>query len=1170
MSGQRQVRRDPEIDFARTFEESKHHVTSDRLVESIKRARTSIARLAIVPSQSVIRNFDIVTRVPFTSASPDRERSLFLDACLACFEFVAHLSAAIDVGRSVVPFSGEVCGVLRDDWADCRTCKGLQHVLKCGFGILTSNDDLLKSSFTAGVFQFLADQVLRQTFLCQSRVFQLVLEVAARVFVFEAMANCEQRLKDLDNEGFQGFLRLVATISGLRRSSDIAERVCEDSANVLRFAGEYRTPSLFISYFRTLAALVKSEELAISLYDRVDRSVSDVVNIRHVFAAVKGHADDFRRQSVSEIDRRGFSEDDSSGIEAVLEFATAMFLYSIECQRMIADNEEFQFVDSVFQLILSPVPATLKARCFDALGALSRNQERAAGIWDLLTESQVLTQNTLADRNGGIIHEIDAIEADSRCYPMAQSFVRFLAFLLGGLADQKMQIDFEIYHQFILEQCLLRLRRRVFRHFVEKWTWLAAITQSWTNLLRLPIESCKPVFRSLLGDHELLSELLRLILEEDAPLETLFCVFRLFLQVADRQNEFLGNKDDADRSLSFDPIERLLSRNQDVLVKLIHCIKHRDFSFQIVFIHLVQRIAAAAPDTSQVVFCGTRAKAVRIFRKIITRNEAEVPVKKNIRNTLLSSLRSLGANSFFLRSMCGYDMTDLPRSLLQSRLNHGILLAILNRLQESNSAQEFPHFVTQSLKLMFGLADDPWTAFSALALIRSSQAFFHIQRELLQNPSAELTCIGCYLRLLAREARVNQSGASRITTNAFLDLFGQRSFHDGRSRVVLVHEFLDRMDDSKKSVSIGLGLEEILVAIKGSAAITKRLEESKISPWPRLLRIILEKAELTNRPDIANFLTEVCYILTGDKEQSKEKLFNLGVRVLKALHDKGFREAKLGIYALFMKMDCSKFEKARYDLFFAIAADDLQTEIPIVRSAIFQAAERVVFCPRFAEASAIGFVSEALNLFSAIWSAASQNPGVGFFPLRSMIAFFTRACFFPDLRNLLVRNGIILHFRVPTFWESMLTQIVQHPLYDISLKELTLSTCVQVMQLLALLFTFFRATPEVVDQFKDFFEKLEQQFIGFLNFPETARFGISGLWLFDNLCQFTILAPAIFDTLPNLKGEIQKTAKGIKVSKWRTSVEDDSGKQKTKKKFAIRDELLEKIQNYFKSNEFLC
>jgi hypothetical protein len=675
------------------------------------------------------------------------------------------------------------------------------------------------------------------------------------------------------------------------------------------------------------------------------------------------------------------------------------------------------------------------------------------------------------------------------------------------------------------------------------------------------------VFRSLLGGHELLSELLRLILEEEAPLETLFCVFRLFLQVTDRQNEFLGNKDDAYRSLSFDPIERLLSRNQDVLVKLIHCIKHRDFSFQIVFIHLVQRIATAAPDASQVVFCGNRAKAVTIFQKIINRNEAEVPVKKNIRNTLLSALRSLGANSFFLRSMCGYDMSDLPRSLLQSTLNHGILLTILNKLQESNNARRFPHFVAQSLKLVFALADDPWTAFSALTLIRSSQAFFHIQRELLQDPCAELTCIGCYLRLLARDARVNQSGGNGITTNAFLDLFGQGSFHDDHGRVVLVHEFLDRMDDSKKSVSIALGLEEILVAIRGSAAITKRLEGSKISPWPRLLRMILEKAEATNRPDIANFLTAVCHILAGDKEHNEEELFDLGVCVLHALHEKGFREAKLGIYTLFMKMDCSKFENARYDLFFATATDDLHIEIPIIRSAIFQAAERVVFCPKFAETSAIGFVSEALNLLSAIWSVASQNPGVGFFPLRSMMAFFTRACFFPDLRNLLVRGGIILHFRVPAFWESMLIQVIQHPYYDMALKELTLSTCVQVMQLLALLFTFFWATPEVVDQFKEFFQKLEQQFTGFLNFPETARFGISGLWLFDNLCQFTILAPAIFDTLPDLRDEIQKVAKAIKVSKWKTSVQDDSGKQNGKRKFATRDDLLEKIQNYFELNE---
>jgi hypothetical protein len=105
----------------------------------------------------VIRNSEPVIRVPLTSAACDQDRSIFINAFLACFEFVANLLASAVSSQPVTLFAAQLADDLSGNWAGGQTCPQLPSVVRCGFGR------------SAEEIEFLSDQVIVQTSFSESK-----------------------------------------------------------------------------------------------------------------------------------------------------------------------------------------------------------------------------------------------------------------------------------------------------------------------------------------------------------------------------------------------------------------------------------------------------------------------------------------------------------------------------------------------------------------------------------------------------------------------------------------------------------------------------------------------------------------------------------------------------------------------------------------------------------------------------------------------------------------------------------------------------------------------------------------------------------------------------------------------------------------------------------------
>lgn len=995
----------PEACFVRLYQVTE--ITSDILVSSLDSARETLALCAALPRGSTIRDFEIFTRAPFSSAQRDREFAAFHEACLHAMGFVALVAGAVCRGDSLTPFSDRVREKLFDDWENCSRCPELQDVMRAAFGLGSGDNELLDRSFNGEVLAFLADSVLLQSSVCESEVLQLILERVGHLFVFQAIASYPQRVRRLiDNErkgvtdegagngDFRAFLRLVACISGLRCGSDFADKFIEEGNDFLHSASEFVSPALFCGYLQTLAALCRSKPLAENVLRRLDESISDIMNLQNCILSIKGHAEDFNTYEVSQ----GYlGRDDVEGLESVLILVRSMFFESDECRHRIADDQDFNLVDSLFQLILSPVPASLKARCFDALSALTMDETRCQDLWERLNSCQILTEDFVERGKGGILDDIENIEKEERYYPLARSFVRFLSFLLR---HKQVPVDFEFYHQFLFEQCLLKVRKRNYEHFHEKWALVSEICQCWTNFSLQSFEDNVCFHRTALCDSRFATELVILSCDEEAPQETLLCIYRLLLLVSQHEEEFRKYMDVGDQS-SYVPMTTRLSCESRFLVKLVHCISSRDQDLQIICIDLTQFLASRAGRISQLVF--SRSKAIRIFRSCIRVDESEEDLERNVRNKILALLSSLGKSSYFVRCVCGFDMSDVPRSFLRSSsLDRGIIPDILAKLHKTEASKNYPHFAARCFEFLLTVCDETCTCTPVMNFLRSStHSFFNNQLTMLEDRHSLPRAIGCYLQLIAREATESEGTSHHATTlMTFRLLFGTQGFREHRSHVVLVLEFLDRIGSSDDGTCIAQGIYECCVAYGSNRNIRGLLMEH--GEWrTSLCQFILGclgKARNLFNNQATSYLTKACaYVgdllfvsqVTGRvSAQDSARIFSETLVTLHRLYELNNTEARFGLYSLLTSIKMTPVGDAfrESEKFFSAAIFDLESSKPVMRASVFSAAQSIldlVDPARFVE-----FIRASVDVLQLNWELFDHDQRSGAFVLHSQFNFW--------------------------------------------------------------------------------------------------------------------------------------------------------------------------------------
>ncbi|OHT04731.1 hypothetical protein TRFO_06160 [Tritrichomonas foetus] len=1151
---------DPEVDFMEVF--TTDDVDGKKLTDTLQKCREMISKIQNVPTNSVILNFEIFTRHPFGSSLRDRESQPFYEALLYVFKFILFLRKTENLRQ----YSDQIRKELHDEWSNLSRCPQLQHILKAAFGLLTDDPEFLDSSFQPKYIAFLADVVLLQSLLCQSRFFQHILTAVGKIFVLIPVQEYPKRIDEFrDNErkseqnennnsdkilnqdkqhsnDFQAFLRLVGNISQLRNGNDdFAYTFHHVGNNFIHYATDFVSKSLFATFINTLAALTKSREIALEFYKRLNDSLSDIVNLKHIVEVFSGYAEDFQN---SEISHHKLDYDDANSLEAILRLFSAFFKYSSEIRAEIVDEKSqessnynslfessnnnnskgeknWNFVDSIVNLIHSPIPASLKSACFDTLSTLTVDERRTKELWAILEKCQILTKEFVETGKGGIITDIDTIESDAKSFPLARSFVAFLSSLLENIPPLQ---DFGLYHRFIFEQCLMKLRTRVFIHFHEKWSLLSKICQCWSNLALHKCESTKYLLQTALCDSRFIRELIVLINEEDIPQETLLCIFRLLLIITTLEPSFVESMNPSDR-VYYTPITKSYSWSSEALVKLMQCVASNDTDLQLIALNFIQHLAKTSEDISQTVFSRVQAKSITSFKKVIDVDENEEEGERNVRNTLLELLISLGSASRFVRYVCNFDMMDPPQSILGSTLEKGILPEILRKMKETEAAKNYPIFAANSLKLLLMICDNSLTSKPLLNLLRSSHhSVFNTQLRLLQDVNASLTSIGCFLQLLAREATDSMNDSySGTTLQTFRILMGIDA-REHRKRVVLFDEFLDRIDNSREAESVSRGVFETTVAYLSSTSAIKSMKDNQghwINVWIQILLHIFEKlGKLTNQESL-NFLSQsVSFIgmfLFGHKTlgdvpfEERSKVFPSACQTLRQLNmNSHSRMLKLGIYSLLSNLDVSDLKQffIPYETAFIVdLSNDLQAETPVMKAAVYTVAESII---GIAEVDLLTekFIIKAINYlqhqqnendyFSDHKSAAPM--------ISAQYSFFNRLLITKpeDYLSVLIENCLIERIAKEPFWNMIRECYYTSVQYPSS--ETNLQVASKALHVITAICVYASENQHVNQEVVNFYlSHYEEQFIPVFHLPDHLT--NNALKFLLDLYRFLLLAP---------------------------------------------------------------
>lgn len=1135
---------DPETSFLKAY--STTDITSAVLISSLKEAHQSTSHVTHVTNNSVISDiynpelitFSIYTSQPFVSTIRDRESRPFLESIIGCSTFLCYLAQLVFMEKSIQPFVDGIQEELNETWNDCTRCKTMQNVLRAAFGLVADDSNLIKEYFNAETLNFIATTVLLQSSLTQSKIFQHILEVFGRIFVILPIQKrinyvnsfIEEEKKNAKNcndiekrdSCFQAFLKLIRNISGLLKGSDFSMRFFQDGSNFLHYATDFVSPSLYCIFLQTLACLVKNKELAENVYQRLDKSISDIVNLRRFVNAIIGHSEDL---SSRKIDQQLLNDEESYGLEAVIELLTSLCFHSKNCRNNLLSISNGDLIRSYFLLISSPVPASLKGKCFDALSVLTADEDKCTTIINIFRSSQILTRESVEKGNKGIISDIDLIEGEEHAFPLARSFVRFLSLLFKNGSN----LDCSLYHQFLFEQCFMKLRERIFSHFNEKWGLLSEISQCWTYMANdkhsNKVNGNQCLLHSAFCDSKFLQEYINFLLEDDNPQECILAIFRLFLILAEKETKFKASElDKSDRSFFVSVADRL-SWSYEALVKVIQCIASRDKDLKICSIQLARYLGIKIAKISQVVFSKTQARAIPTFRKIIKYDEPE-DTDINVRNLVLDFLISLGSSSYFLRYLSGFNLSDPPKSILSSTLDHGIISILIEKLCQSETVIKYKQFTSYSLKLLLLICDNYLTSHSLINLLSSSNhKFFEKQLSLSQTINTPKESIGALLQLIAREATDGMIDSSSGTTViTFKTLFGINDLRNQRQRVVLIFNYLDQIDNSPDSLDISTGILQSILAYGSNIFIKNLMKENKDSwrlTWYEFLVAILNKIKQLSSPQttlclsktvgfISSFLLSEKLLGTFNIEELKT-IFTTTIYSLKHLYELQHNESRLGLYTLLSCCSDLRLESIYTPLekiLLPIMENDLQSSIPVVIASVFTTAEGIL--PISTEKLFGKFIEKTLLMFPSSWNLFNDNYESGSFVINSQLSFYICLLTYQSSKyaDKLVTNALFGNLANEKFWSSIVQRFITSTTSTAS--DLYIKTATKAIRVMILLSIIYSSKNDVINYLiYEYFLKYHHSFYSILlyNGPIT----VSTLSFVKDLWTFIKITPNIIN-----------------------------------------------------------
>lgn len=1116
---------------------SKKELEKTDFEEVITRCRNLIKRITNIPTKSNIQYYEEFTRPSFANFNLENETKPFYDASMAVTEFVGMLThPTFDQNKQ--KFFDAINTKINEEWQDCSRCPQMQHIMKAAFGIMVDHNQYISQSYTPSTLSFIANTLLLQSSISRTQSYQLVLEIYAQVFVFKAIEKHKERIQTfIDNEkqvttnlifgeeqaeknnsDFRDFISLVTVIGRMRRDPDFGRHFYSMGTEIISSATDFTQPRFVAPFIELLASLSVDKETAELIYHRLAKSNSPLINLQHFLDAITGYVDDFN-QSQANVSK--LSEDDSMTLESIFRLLSAFFKHSDLCRsKIIVQNN---LINNLISFVSSMIPASLKACCYDTLAEISQDEAFTTEIWRRFVFTEILTPDNVQLGSGGIISDIEKTETTERSYPLMRSFVRFISYLVQKSPPP---INFEHIHVFLCELCLLKLSDRLYAHFNEKWSILCEITQAWTNLFKYDRQFYNFVMRSALCDQRFIRALINFAIEEEAPMETLLCIYRLMYTISQHEQEFFQNPDSGFHS-SIVILSQQISWSSDFLKKLIVCVSENDRDLQMAAISLSQYLAINAAQIVQVVF--TSVRPIPCFIKVIQKDEEENDKigdeETCIRVRLLSFLASLGSSSHFLRYVSGFDISDPPTSLLKSTLEKGIIPKIVEKMGLTRAARNYPRFAATSLQIFLLLCDHSLTVSPLLNCLRSSpHSFFDRQLVDLQDDRSSMTAIGCFLMLLAREAMESQQNSSCGTTLQVVNiLMNSVGYSEQRSRVVLCFEFIDRIDDSSEATLIAKGLFQAVVSFLSNKNVCQSVSRHWGSVWVHLIEHILNKMTTVNNFETTQYLSHTAGFLGKSifsdqafgavDAQDYSTVFTAVVTSLENLRVKQHCDSMTGIYSLFASL--LKDDK-NSDTLRGIYVDnsssivqslinDSRNQIPITKAAVFAAAEALV--PFASDGSLDKFIKHCITQLPTDWMIFDEDNESGAFVLGAKFSFFARVISCGMDPAPFIDHGFIVNSCHKPLWESLGEYFSTST--NSTLSEMMLETASKAIRAMSALLAAAQDSEDVKGQASQFVSLFSEQFSSVFMFG--GFFTLGALNMIADLVCFLALIPESVD-----------------------------------------------------------
>ncbi|OHS94892.1 hypothetical protein TRFO_10835 [Tritrichomonas foetus] len=1076
-------------------------------------AKDRLKNLALIPESDVIHNCDLFSIPDFLDFTRERDAQLFFDATMAvgellCFFLLLDDSLSQGDARNYMQFLDSFLQN-DDDWiSDTQRCKQFFNVIFAAASIVKRNHsedypvDNVKKYFDDKTIQFLTDVALVQKSLCQSRAFKAFIEVIGKLFIVNVictnsqnqtfrslevviyMINQEKMNSSTQNptNEYQTYLNFVKTVNILYDDPQLPSLLVD--TEILQKAGDFGFPSFFSSFVDFLTSMVQSPQLASYVYDYIKNTPSDILKFQNFLSAISEHTTDFMQ---CEIDRQNLDAKDTLGLESVLRLISALCKQDPKFVVLLTQSDQYKqynLVNSLIMYPLSPVPASLKAECFNCLASMKIN------LWSQLKATKILTEEIIDSHKDGILSDINIVEAQAQYFSIPRALSNLIASMLT--IEDATPDNFLIYHRFMNEEILKKLKVWKYLYPDIKWGMLRSICTAWINALSRKnwLDICMPIFRTAISDQSFINELLHLTNEETCPVECLEPTYKFLLLLLQKEKDFL-KKALASNDPCAAAVVNQISRDPNAVIKILRCLLSHFKDFQITALKLIEFLATASPSIIQILLTKPSAKAIQICNGVINVNEPEDSLDLNVRCLLLDMLFKLGSNSYFVRHVCGFDQHDPPNSILHSTLDSGIFVLITKKLCEIETHKNYQNFVAKALRVLLLECKQELTIGSTLNLLRSSlHSFFISQLKYLTSHSSSRIAIGCFLQILAREAsNSSQTGSlSGITYDSFNYLMTTQTELGESKRSVLILDFIDRVNDDNESKYILKGVNDLTVSYLNSASIIKMMKESSHiwpSTWIQIIFCLLEKLQKHTNSKLTGRIAGTCSIISNAVFIEKrfgeinsttlklKKLFTIILNSLIRLVEIDHVQPRISMYGLLNAVLSSLKPSDELKAIFKpverqilrVALIDSESEIPVLRSATFAAVESLL--PYATPGSFHPFLINAISQTEGDWRLFETDSKAAAFCMSAKCRFYSKyITSSTDLSHecrAMLDDGLIIRLSYAPFWNDCALMISS------SSSEMKTKTASDILSLFALISTAFNESEDLRIQIRRFF-----------------------------------------------------------------------------------------------------